>query len=213
MIDKSAIDRIFSEPIAGIDHFSACSMGAAHVGKNVNGLKLLELGTGYGGQLKFLLPVFLTVTSIDVMYDWVPDLKPDQPFDLALVDRKKIDIWEAGVATWREKIKLIVESTFTAHMTQANLLSSSGPFDVLIVDACHHPASSVEADFWNYVPFMADEFFVVFDDVHETDSATARDDVIKKLTSSGRMPIVRAIQNGGIAASLLYVPPTENSQS
>lgn len=199
------LDLVFSSDVRPTGHWSAPAMIVRHLGTIVPDLKLLELGTGYGSQMPFVLPTIASVTSIDAMYDWVPDLKEDDKFETRLIDQKKIDTWQANVAPWKEKTVLLIGSTHEIHSTMEKTLFGLGPFDILIVDACHHPVSAVEADFWNYRKFMAPECFIIFDDMQSDDPRTARDNVALKLSTDNCLLHQRDIANDGITATLMYI--------
>jgi hypothetical protein len=206
-MDKDTLERIFSADVPTFDHFSACGHLAAHVGRIVPGRRLLEIGTGYGLQIPHVMGHFDHTLCIDVMYDWVPDILPDSPFDPSLVDQKKMDSWRNACRGLEDRVTLVLGNTYHVCRDTPELISEHGPYDVMIVDGCHHPASAVELDFWNHVPFMADSFFAVFDDVNEYAPAHARDNVEKKLRET-REVRRRDWQKGHIGATLLYVGPT-----
>lgn len=205
LLTSEELNLLMNTVIPPIDHFSCCSMVARYVGMAVPGLKLLELGTGYGSQIPYIAPHYDVIVSIDAMYDWVPDIMPDQPFDHSLVDNAKVAAWTDASAPWKSSTHLFLGNTFDVHKEKEAELLKFCPFDVLVVDACHHPAASVEADFWNHIKFMDQEFVVVFDDVHETDPMIACRNVLARLESEGRNVLTRECRLGGVGATMMYI--------
>ena len=126
---------------------------------------VIELGTAYGEHLSMLeyCDFIRRWTSVDVMYDWVPDVRPDEPFDPSRVDLKKVLRWLECSRSMRFEHHLLVGKTHDmACDTNAPLLLGS---EILIVDGCHNPPEAVTADYWDYQAFLTAEHFAVFDDI------------------------------------------------
>lgn len=146
-------------------------------------LRVIEIGTSYGLQFRHLdgCDNLAEMVSIDPMYDWVPDLRPDDAFDESKVDCKKLYSWREHTAGM--PVSLVVSKSADAAKSGAGL---SGKFDVLLIDGCHHPADAVEADYWDFVPFLSDSHVVLFDDIDHGDPQIAADRVEQRLRDNGK---------------------------
>ena len=159
-------------------------------------LRVIEIGTAYGDHLNQLRGCknLLELVSIDPMYDWVPDLSLDEEFDEGRVDVAKVDAWIRNAKGL--PATLIVTKSHDAAV--GNKLPHSN-FDVLLIDGCHHPAEAVEADYWDFVPYLADDHVVIFDEVNHSDPVIAAEAVEGKLSGcvsredceGGRVRILR----------------------
>lgn len=204
MIDPKIINSIFADEIVRFDHASACAHLAAHIGRYTKTLRLLELGTGYGLQLKHVVPHYEYTTCIDAMYDWVPDIKPDEGFDKAKINDAKLKSWNDATSHFSDRVGLILGNTYNVFRDTPDVVAANGPYDVIIVDGCHHPVDAVEADFWNYLQFMNKNFFVVFDDINEHDPRVASNNVFSKLKEDGYDVKTRESAVGHINAVFAY---------
>jgi len=144
---------------------------------------VIEIGASYGRNLMCLAECPIDrLTSVDCMYDWVPDVKQDEPFDLLLVDAAKVDEWHANSRALIPNVDavLIIGRSWDIAVDPANAGRLQGA-DILIVDGCHHPDSAVEADYWSFEPFLADEHYAVFDDLTHGDPEIAFEHIREKL--------------------------------
>lgn len=153
-----------------------------------NKLSVIEIGTGWGSDLHEINSSNLfRLVSIDPMYSWVPDVKPDEVFDSALIDGNKIKEWEKNSSLLcNTECHLIVAKSWDAATNPDNFSILFGA-NVLIIDGCHHPSSAVEADYWAFRPFMTDRHTVLFDDINHGDPGIAFEEVKKKLESNGEL--------------------------
>ena len=169
---------------------------------------VIELGTAYGEHLEMLehCDLIQRWTSVDVMYDWVPDVRPDEPFDPAKVDLRKVLRWLECSRAMRFEHHLLVGRTHdvACDVNSPVLLGS----DILIVDACHHPVEAVTADYWDYRGFLTDEHFAVFDDINVHAPRVAVEQVEGQLRDrgytvdrrdfSGRVAVLHVVSPAGI---------------
>lgn len=144
-------------------------------------LRVIEIGTAYGEHLYQLRGCtnLAEMVSIDTMYDWVPDVGPDEAFDPGRVDKAKVDRWNennVGISA-----SLIISKSHDA--ASGSLLS--GTFDVIVIDGCHHPTSAVESDYWDFVRYMAEDHIVIFDDINQGDPGVASSKIIEDLKQQG----------------------------
>lgn len=147
-------------------------------------LSVIEIGTAWGEHLHHLEGCnnLKEMVSIDPMYNWVPDVPPDEVFDPLKVDQSKVDKWT--VAKGDLPISLIISKSSDA----AGTLPHSS-FDVLVIDGCHHPASAVESDYWDFASHLVTNHIVLFDDINHGDPCAAADAIEKKLTLEGHTVI------------------------
>lgn len=147
---------------------------------------VIELGTAYGSHLSMLSQADYCIdrwTSVDVMYDWVPDVRPDEAFDPTRVDLGKVLAWLQNSRVIRFEHHLLVGRTHDmASDENAPILLGS---NILIVDACHHPPPAVVADYWDYHGFLTPEHFAVFDDIDHGDPKVAMGEVEGQLRDLG----------------------------
>lgn len=145
-------------------------------------LRVIEIGTAYGDHLHHLQGCgnLKELVSIDPMYDWVPDLRPEDKFDRGMVSTAKVDSWwknSEGLQAWL----LICKSC--DGPSSGRLV---GTFDVLVIDGCHHPAAAVEADYWDYVHLLSPDHTVIFDDINHGDPGIAANAIEAKLQNVSR---------------------------
>jgi hypothetical protein len=157
-------------------------------------LRVIEIGTAYGEQLQQLRGCenLKELVSIDPMYDWVPDVKPEDQFDRDRVDAKKVSDWwknSEGLQAW-----LLISKSHDAP-SSGRLV---GKFDVLVIDGCHHPADAVEADYWDFVPYLAHDHVAIFDDINHIDPEIASKNVVDKLIESGMEVQVQDAEGGRV---------------
>jgi hypothetical protein len=145
-------------------------------------LSVIEIGTAYGEHLYQLRGCenLEQMVSIDPMYDWVPDLKPDDKFDPSSVNQAKVDGWKRLCGEL--PISLIIAKSEDA--ANGEMLTRSD-FDVLLIDGCHHPAKAVEDDYWNFTRYLKQSHIVIFDDINHGDPRIAADAVEEKLIQNG----------------------------
>ena len=148
---------------------------------------MVEIGTADGRDLGDLCtPMLGSLRSIDPMYDWVPDVPPDEPFDPARVSDAKVALWHKNARellhpdTYRWLI--IGKSSDVARDGHPEL---EGEFDILVIDGCHHPASAVEADYWDFRRWLAPHHAVLFDDINHHSPGMAFKAVIERLEAEG----------------------------
>lgn len=149
---------------------------AAAVLNALNGsVKLIEIGTSYGREIgDGMSPNVGHWIAIDPMYHWVPDLPPDLPFESEKTDQDKVDEWhrnsEAALPDVQRTLIIGKSWDVAADPARSPILSGSS---VLVIDGCHHPKEAVERDYWDFAPFMLDEHWVLFDDIHQDPGAAA----------------------------------------
>lgn len=157
-------------------------------------LKVIEIGASYGGQYQLLKGCknLKSLVSIDPMYDWVPDVRPEEPFDAKRVDQAKLDSWERHVTAADINAHLLISKSHdaAADVSEDGPLAYTGMIffedaDILIVDGCHHPVQPVKDDYYDFEPFMADEHIVIFDDIDHGDPQVAASEVEKELREAG----------------------------
>jgi hypothetical protein len=143
-------------------------------------LSVIEIGTAYGDHLYQLRGCenLKEMVSIDPMYDWVPDLGPNDQFVLDKVDKTKVDRWNDNRGSL--PVSLVISKSCDA----AGSLSHSN-FDVLVIDGCHHPAAAVESDYWGFATHLMQDHIVIFDDINHSDPCTAANAIEKRLTEDG----------------------------
>jgi hypothetical protein len=149
-------------------------------------IKVIEIGTAYGTNLGSLYcPNIEFLTSIDPMYNWVPDVNEEMSFDETLIDKEKIAAWEINAAAFlpQTHCNLIVLKSSDAARREDYEKYLNGA-TILVIDGCHHPTSAVEADFWDYEKFMTDDYFIVMDDLNHGHPQEAFDLIISKLGAS-----------------------------
>lgn len=168
-------------------------------------LKVIEIGTAYGNHLPQLRGCknLTEMVSIDPMYDWVPDLKPDETFDPSLVNDVKVQSWEENAVGL--PIRLV---TMKSHDAAVGIEIISGLYDVLLIDGCHHPIAAVEADYWDFLPHLTAEHTVIFDDINHGDPGIASERVESDLTERG-FSVSREDVEGGRIRILRVSPPAE----
>jgi len=161
-----------------INHFSGPAMALHGLVDLVDDLKVIELGTGYGAQLPFFAGKCKHVVTIDAGYDWVPDLKPEESHDEKKLDQRKLDFINSSIdeANAKDKVQLIIGSTYVVH---ENLDLSE--YDVLVIDACHHPGTAVKKDYDCYKRFLAKEHILIFDDINQHDPRAGMNFTVEEL--------------------------------
>jgi len=166
--------------------------------------RVLEIGTGYGSHLPFFAPKCERVVCIDPMYDWVPDIRPDVKFDPALTDQKKLDEWAGHVEPFKDKGELVIG---VSH--EVSYSSLGGPFDIVIIDGCHHPWKAVMDDYLRLRHVMTTPHYAVFDDTQTEDPKVAFRNLKVELTNIGQkfkeQHIASKWKNLPIFADILYV--------
>jgi hypothetical protein len=141
-------------------------------------LKAIEIGTGYGYQLT-AYGALGRVLCVDPMYDWVPDVGHDERYDASKTDERKLADWLQNASTHKNAI-LFVGTSQEVRLDPTFREMAAGA-DVIIIDGCHHPWRAVAEDYWWHEELMADEHYVVFDDVHDADPKLAFDNVAREL--------------------------------
>jgi len=160
-------------------HFSMPARICRYICENIDiPPQVLEIGTGYGSHLPFFAPLCERVVCIDPMYDWVPDIRPDVKFDPTLTDQAKLDEWEQHAAPFRDKVELIIG---VSHEVEYHFLN--GPFDIVIIDGCHHPWQAVAEDYLRLRHIMATPHYAIFDDTQSEDPKVAVRELEKQLTN------------------------------
>jgi hypothetical protein len=156
-------------------------------------LRVIEIGTAYGEHLYQLRGCvnLEELVSIDPMYDWVPDLRPEDSFDQTLVDNAKVSSWHRNAEGM--PASLIVGKSHDVAV--GNRLPHSD-FDVLLIDGCHHPPSAVEADYWDFASYLRQDHVVIFDDVNGSDPGIASDTIESQLLEKGAT-VSREDREGG----------------
>lgn len=154
------------------------------IGRSV---RVVEIGTSYGDNLPSnMSSAFIShFTAIDPMYDWVPDLPPTEKFDSSLVDAEKLRRWHENAKKLYSStiVNLIIGSSYYVCLDATRYGSMLELTDVLIVDGCHHPTEAVESDYRNMEWALADEHFVLFDDLSHNDPQIAFNNIVADLTS------------------------------
>jgi hypothetical protein len=143
-------------------------------------LSVIEIGTAYGDHLYQLRGCgnLKEMVSIDPMYDWVPDLRPDDQFVLERVDAVKVERWNENRGDLPASLLISKSCEAAGRLPHSN-------FDVLVIDGCHHPASAVESDYWDFVPYLVPDHIAIFDDINHSDPCIAADAVEKRLLADG----------------------------
>lgn len=159
-------------------------------------LKVIEIGTSYGQNLKEFVPFTSASLHVDPMYEWVPDLGEDVKFDHKLVDDKKLDEWYKNMDECQVSLDhlLCIGSSFEIHEKDWFIERASGS-DILIIDGCHHPLQAVKNDYLNFRKFMNNPHYVVWDDMQEGDCVGAADQIRDQLISEGYSVAERTINN------------------
>lgn len=153
----------------------AKALAAANPGRR---LKAIEIGTAYGAQL-IEYAGFDRLLCVDPMYDWVPDVRPDERYDTSKTDERKLAQWLENASKVKNAILFVGLSQETCHDEGFCELAKGA--DVLVIDGCHHPWRAVADDYWSYAGLLADEHYVVFDDVHDEDPRLAFENVARDL--------------------------------
>lgn len=165
-------------------------MASKIIEESAKKINVVEIGTGYGTDLIEIYSKNLQKLScIDPMYDWVPDVKPDEKFDQAKVDSKKVESWNKNSKELIKKgvkCNLIIGKSADIAVDEAKSKTLFNT-NLLIIDGCHHPISAVEDDYWLYRKFMSKEHVVLFDDINHGDPGIAFENVKNKLEASGEL--------------------------
>lgn len=150
---------------------------------------VIEIGTAFGDDLGDLFhPNLSKLVSIDPMYDWVPDVKPEESFNPELVDVGKVDKWRVNAKRHLADIELhlLIGKSRDVASNDDNFELLYG-CDILIIDGCHHPFQAVEDDYWLFKKFMAPLHVVLFDDINHGDPGVAFENVCAALEASGEL--------------------------
>lgn len=201
--------RDLTADLSGAEKIPHWSMPARIVRYLAGGLEqppmVIEIGTGYGDQLQYFAPLCQRVFSIDVMYDWVPDIKPSESFDPTRVDAVKMSTWHSASAAFSSKVVLITGSSYEVCSDPAQIGQFSGS-NIIIVDGCHHPSEAVQLDYWNFFDYLAVEHYAVFDDMQENDCSSACNAVVEKLKLDGHSVVEAQLEGSdNISARLLFI--------
>lgn len=174
---KNVLDQIANVP-GQYGIWSACTTG--EILKLTGPLNVTEIGAGYGTGLKHFAHLAKRSISIDAMYDWVPDVQESDGHAQDKVSKDKIDRWSSEAKKCGSHVSLIIGNSYLVH--DRNELADT---ELLIIDGCHHPVSSVLKDFTLYRKHLTEEFYVVWDDVNESDVAAAIKEQRKILETDG----------------------------
>lgn len=157
--------NVLDEMKGGRRSVSHCLSTAAELLELLGPLKVIEIGTAYGVELHHMAPLSKMTVCVDAMYDWVPDVNEDCLHDPSLIDQVKVNSWMSNTESFRDKVTLVIGSSFQAHAEEKNEKIFADT-DILIIDGCHSPAEQVLKDYTNFERFMKDEHYVVWDDTH-----------------------------------------------
>ena len=127
--------------------------------------RLIEIGTGKGHQYTSYARLYEVVTAIDPMCGAMFELQTTDRLAEERIDPERVRRWHQ--VTSGMPVRLVVDSSRYAHLRAAEW--AEGPYDIILVDGRHSPASHVRDDYLDYLPFMADAHIVVFDDTNWTD--------------------------------------------
>lgn len=153
---------------------SNCSAVAGWLLRRLGPLKVIEIGTSYGNQLPTILPYCSSFVAVDPMYEWVPNVQPVEGWEPHRVNQDKIDKWWKNAEPWKDKVNLVIDSSYRAHADPKNQQLFTGA-QILIVDGCHHPVDSVMMDYENFKRFMTSPHYVIWDDMDLQDVRKAAD--------------------------------------
>jgi len=165
---------------------SSCARAVEWVLSKTGPLKITEIGTGYGTHLHILTSLASSLICVDAMYDWVPDVKPDEIHAEARIDSKKLESWNMHAELARKtgaKVELIIGNSFDPIVHENPVFLET---ELLIIDGCHHPADAVFQDYLNFRKHMTTSHYLVWDDVQESDPMTAVQKCKEMLKNEGR---------------------------
>ena len=186
------IKRVDFNNMEEINHWSGPARIVRHIAKTNHDMNVIEIGTGYGEQLLYFVPLCSHVVCIDPMYDWVPDIVEDQGFDENRVCEKKLASWNTACKDFIDKITLIVGNSFLNEVINDERHTK---YDLIIIDGCHHPVDAVCKDYWNYQKYMNYPHYVLFDDINQADPGAAFGKVQDELRK--KFNIVQVENHGG----------------
>lgn len=150
------------------DRQSSCSAVAGWLLRRLGPLKVVEIGTSYGKQLKTFLPYISSAVCVDPMYEWVPNVQDVEGFEPERVCQAKVDEWRRNAEPWKDRVELVIANSFRVHR-DPEVRSKLAGAQVLIIDGCHHPVDSVKADYENFSQFMTSPHYIIWDDINLDD--------------------------------------------
>lgn len=190
---------------------SGCSHVCGELLRILGPLSVIEIGTSYGRQLSSYSGC-LSLTCIDPMYGWVPDVSAEEGYDSRRTDQNKLDEWNRNMsaASLEGRCTLITDNSFQAYLDDRNfhLLENR---QVLVIDGCHHPDSLVEKDYDNYGDFLTDPHYVIWDDIGMDDVGRASRNVSDRLKARGFL--VRETEVHGCRIFFVCRPTGENGST
>lgn len=145
---------------------SRCSALTRWILNETGPLKVVEIGTSYGRQLQTFAGQCSKLICIDAMYDWVPDVMEHEGHEKERVDEKKLAEWKKNAASFNAE--LIIGNSFHVANDEA-YAEKLRDTNLLIVDGCHHPGELVAKDYENFLKYMSDPHYVVWDDLYMGD--------------------------------------------
>jgi len=165
------------------DGVSTCGLAVRYLCQKADvGLSVLEIGTAYGKQLNSFTPLCKNVVSIDCMYDWVPDIKPDEQFDHKLVDQGKVDQWKKYASG---NCELVIGSSYEVYKQEEYKEILESKFDVIIIDGCHSPKEAVASDYYNYCMFMNNPHYIIADDMQQSTCKEGAEMIKQRILDTG----------------------------
>jgi hypothetical protein len=181
---ENVIGKIAEQEIDLKEARSSCSRICQKLLELTGPLKVIEIGTSYGFQLRDFVPLSSETVCVDPMYDWVPDVLEKDGFQPERVDQKKLETWKKNVDSFGGNAVLIVGNSYSVHSDPAYMHMFYGS-SVLIVDGNHSNPELVAKDYLNYRKFMTKEHYVIWDDLNMGDVRQAWQNVSRALKEEG----------------------------
>lgn len=135
---------------------------------------VVEIGVAEGIGVARYMSSCRRVIGVDALSPSFGDVT-DAPGAIFLPDMGCADVFFATVGR-AQHVELVVGiSQWPSTVAEVERILAGDRVDILVIDGTHHPSALVEADFDLYSRFLADDGFVIFDDIYEPDVRRAYD--------------------------------------
>lgn len=127
---------------------------------------VLEIGCADGQGVARYGGFCSKVVCVDPMVFGRPDIvSHNSEDDIGGFDQNKLDRFKDNVSHLSTSIELVIGCSQWNDVKKS--VEEHAPYDIIVIDGCHHPFDAVWSDFTSYYPFLAKGGFMIFDDLYE----------------------------------------------